>query len=201
MNEAWNDEPDGGGRGRRHRRPGGGLLDGGTSEGRGGARRSRQLEPGDLRLLILDALAAQPSHGYELIKAVGEWVGGDYSPSPGTVYPTLALLEDLGLARSEASDGGRKRFHLTPQGQAEREAQAPAIAAVRERLANARARAHARRLPEIRRAMENLKMALRLRLEGEAEATELVRRLAEIIDRAAVEVERASTAPEQKERP
>ena len=167
------------------------MLGEGATEGRSGGRRPRQFEPGDLRLLMLHALAARPSHGYELIKAIGEWVGGDYAPSPGTVYPTLALLEDLGLARSEASDGGRKRFHLTPQGEAERDSQASAITAVLERLEHARARAHARRLPEIRRAMENLKMALRLRLEHEVESTELVRRLAEIIDRAAVEVERA----------
>ncbi|WP_295378911.1 PadR family transcriptional regulator [uncultured Pseudacidovorax sp.] len=191
MTEEWMHPGRGGGRGHGHRRSGADTLAEGAMEGRGGGRRPRQLEPGDLRLLMLHALAAQPSHGYELIKAIGECVGGDYTPSPGTVYPTLALLEDLGLARSEASDGGRKRFHLTPQGEAERAAQASAIEAVLERLAQARARAHARRLPEIRRAMENLKMALRLRLEGEMESTELVRRLAEIIDRAAVEVERA----------
>ena len=66
--------------------------------GRGGRRGGRVLDHGDLRLLILRLLEEKPRHGYEIIKAIEEQVGGAYSPSPGVVYPTLTLLEELGHA-------------------------------------------------------------------------------------------------------
>jgi hypothetical protein len=51
---------------------------------------------GDLRLVILHLIAEKPRHGYEIIKAIEEQVAGAYSPSPGVIYPTLTLLEELG---------------------------------------------------------------------------------------------------------
>ena len=51
---------------------------------------------GDLRLVILHLIAEKPRHGYEIIKAIEEQVGGAYSPSPGVIYPTLTLLEEIG---------------------------------------------------------------------------------------------------------
>ena len=68
-----------------------------TRGGRGGGRR-RMFDGGELRLVILALIAQKPRHGYEVIKALGERVGGEYSPSPGVVYPTLTLLEDMGYA-------------------------------------------------------------------------------------------------------
>ena len=66
--------------------------------GRGGGRSGlgRFFAHGDLRLVILQLIAEKPRHGYEIIKAIEEQVGGAYSPSPGVVYPTLTLLEELG---------------------------------------------------------------------------------------------------------
>src|SRR5690606_20422761 len=58
----------------------------------GGRRGGRAFDYGELRLLILSMIAARPSHGYELIKAVEERFGGSYSPSPGVIYPTLSWL-------------------------------------------------------------------------------------------------------------
>ena len=63
-----------------------------------GPRRGRVFEKGDLKYLILDLLKDEPSHGYELIRALEERFRGFYSPSPGSVYPTLQLLEDLAAA-------------------------------------------------------------------------------------------------------
>jgi DNA-binding PadR family transcriptional regulator len=60
---------------------------------------------GELRLVILSLIAEKPRHGYEVIKALGERAGGDYSPSPGVVYPTLTLLEESGLASASADEG------------------------------------------------------------------------------------------------
>src|ERR1700684_3168633 len=72
-------------------------------------RPDRVFEQGDLRLVLLKLIADKPRHGYELIKAVEEAVGGAYAPSPGVVYPTLTLLEDMGYATVQAeAEGGKK---------------------------------------------------------------------------------------------
>jgi DNA-binding PadR family transcriptional regulator len=63
---------------------------------------------GELRLLVLALIAEQPAHGYELIKIIEERFGGSYTPSPGVIYPTLSWLEDMGYARVEPKEGGRK---------------------------------------------------------------------------------------------
>ena len=92
----------------------------GAGRGRGGGmggREGRMFDPGELRLVILALVAEKPRHGYEVIKALGERVGGDYSPSPGVVYPTLALLEDTGLASASVDEGGRKLYAITAEGQ------------------------------------------------------------------------------------
>ncbi len=64
---------------------------------------------------MLRLLAERPMHGYELITEFEERSGGRWRPSPGSVYPLLAQLEDEGLVRS-VDDGGRKRFELTDEG-------------------------------------------------------------------------------------
>ncbi|MEU9589132.1 PadR family transcriptional regulator [Streptomyces sp. NPDC048219] len=81
--------------------------------GRGGPRgRARR---GDVRASILALLKERPMHGYEMIQEIAERSGGAWKPSPGSVYPTLQLLEDEGLIVSE-SEGGKKLFALTEAG-------------------------------------------------------------------------------------
>lgn len=81
--------------------------------GRGGPRgRARR---GDVRASILALLKDRPMHGYEMIQEIAERSGGAWKPSPGSVYPTLQLLEDEGLIASE-SEGGKKLFALTDSG-------------------------------------------------------------------------------------
>ncbi|MFF0776813.1 MULTISPECIES: PadR family transcriptional regulator [unclassified Streptomyces] len=81
--------------------------------GRGGPRgRARR---GDVRASILALLKERPMHGYEMIQEIAERSGGAWKPSPGSVYPTLQLLEDEGLIVSE-SEGGKKLFALTDSG-------------------------------------------------------------------------------------
>ncbi|EFF89910.1 PadR family transcriptional regulator [Streptomyces sp. e14] len=83
--------------------------------GRGGPRgRARR---GDVRASILALLKDRPMHGYEMIQEIAERSGGAWKPSPGSVYPTLQLLEDEGLIASE-SEGGKKLFALTEAGRA-----------------------------------------------------------------------------------
>ncbi|MFI8348304.1 PadR family transcriptional regulator [Streptomyces sp. NPDC085596] len=81
--------------------------------GRGGPRgRARR---GDVRASILALLKDRPMHGYEMIQEIAERSGGAWKPSPGSVYPTLQLLEDESLIASE-SEGGKKLFALTDSG-------------------------------------------------------------------------------------
>ncbi|MET8249316.1 PadR family transcriptional regulator [Streptomyces sp. NPDC005202] len=83
--------------------------------GRGGPRgRARR---GDVRASILALLKDRPMHGYEMIQEIAERSGGAWKPSPGSVYPTLQLLEDEGLIVSE-TEGGKKLFSLTEAGRA-----------------------------------------------------------------------------------
>jgi DNA-binding PadR family transcriptional regulator len=86
--------------------------------GRGRGRRGR----GDVRTAILALLAERPMHGYEMIQELETRTGGVWRPSPGSVYPTLQLLEDEGLITGEEGEG-RRRFTLTEAGRAEADRQ------------------------------------------------------------------------------
>lgn len=88
-------------------------------EGRGRPHRGRGRR-GNTRAAVLGLLAERPMHGYEMISELEQRTGGVWRPSPGSIYPTLQLLEDEGLITSEES-GGRKRFTLTEAGRAEAE--------------------------------------------------------------------------------
>jgi DNA-binding PadR family transcriptional regulator len=93
--------------------PGFGPGPWGGRGGRGGPRgRARR---GDVRASILALLKDRPMHGYEMIQEIAERSGGAWKPSPGSVYPTLQLLEDEGLI-SSATEGGKKLFSLTESG-------------------------------------------------------------------------------------
>jgi DNA-binding PadR family transcriptional regulator len=159
----------------RHRRHG---------SGRGGL--GRFFEHGDLRLLVLHLIAERPRHGYEIIKAIEEQASGAYTPSPGVIYPTLSLLEETGMITVQA-DGARKTHAITEEGAAHLAANAPGLDAILARIAES---GPGRGLaPQILRAMENLKLALRLRLSRGAPDETQLRLIAAAIDAAAVAVE------------
>jgi DNA-binding PadR family transcriptional regulator len=87
-------------------------------EGRGGHRgRTRR---GEIRTALLTILAESPGHGYELIQRIEDKTEGAWKPSPGSVYPTLQLLEDEGLVTAVARDGKRV-YELTDAGRTEAE--------------------------------------------------------------------------------
>src|SRR5579863_8095649 len=90
---------------------------GGMGMGGRAFRAGRRLASGDLQLVLLALLAEQPSHGYELIKALEERSDGFYSPSPGMVYPALTWLEEMGYT-SVAAEGARKLYSITDTGRA-----------------------------------------------------------------------------------
>ena len=172
----------------RHPRDGRGVDGRERPSGRG---RERLFEQGDLRLVVLAMLDEKPRHGYEIIKAIEELAGGEYSPSPGVIYPTLTLLEELGQATVTLEQGGRKQYGITADGKAVLASQPEMLERIRGRLNSAGSVADARRAPELQRAMQNFKTALHFRLSrGELEPVAL-RKITEAIDRAAVEIERS----------
>ena len=158
--------------------------------GFGGPRgRPRMFEQGDLRFVILKLLNDKPAHGYEIIKAIEERFGGNYAPSPGIVYPTLTLLEELGQIAVAQTDGARKLFEITDEGRTVLQASQPTIDRIFLRMNEMRARFGGDASPKIRRGLENVKTALRLRLErgplSEAEAD----RIADALDAVAKTIE------------
>jgi DNA-binding PadR family transcriptional regulator len=130
-------------------------------------------------------------NGYELIKAIEEKLGGSYSPSPGVIYPTLTLLEDLRYAIASTGDGNRKRYAITRNGMAHLDANKESMKAIFKRIAAARATATTDPPPEAVRAMENLRVALSLRLTRGPLTEQQIRAVAAAIDAAAIAVERS----------
>ena len=129
------------------------------------SRSSRVFDHGDLRWVVLRLLADKPSHGYELIKAIEDRLAGAYSPSPGSVYPTLALLEDLGhIVPADGAGGARKAYAVTEEGRAALERHRPEVDAIFGKIDQVAARAGSGVSPRILRALEGVKLALRLRL-------------------------------------
>jgi len=158
---------------------------------RGGRRQGRMFDYGELRLLILAMIGEQPRHGYELIKVIEERFGGSYTPSPGVIYPTLSWLVDIGYTSVTAEDAGRKRYQITPEGEAFLVANRAAADALLSRTLSTRGGPPPGTPAPVLRSMENLKLALRMRLgQGPVDADTL-ERIAAAIDAAARAVERS----------
>jgi DNA-binding PadR family transcriptional regulator len=80
-----------------------------------GPWRENSFQKGDLKYVILDLIKEKPRHGYEIIRELEEMSYGFYTPSPGTVYPTLQMLEEMGYATAVERDG-RKVYTITEAG-------------------------------------------------------------------------------------
>jgi DNA-binding PadR family transcriptional regulator len=165
-------------------------ADGGERWGGRGRRGGRLFDQGDLRLVMLAMISEQPRHGYDIIKALEELTGGEYSPSPGVVYPTLTLLQEQGLADASDADGGKKLYTLTEAGRAALDADKATVDAIFSRVSEAAARSSAV-APRLLRAMENLRTALRLKLAQGGLTEERLTAIVRTIDEAAATVERA----------
>jgi len=103
-------------RGRGYRGPEGGFGGGHRRHRRGGP--GRRAKRGDMRAAALELLSERPMHGYEIIQELESRSGGVWKPSPGSVYPTLQLLQDEGLVTAGEIDG-RRVFTLSEAGGAE----------------------------------------------------------------------------------
>lgn len=157
-------------------------------EGRG--RRRRMFDSGELRLVLLRLIADEPRHGYDLIRRIEELTRGAYAPSPGVIYPTLTLLDDMGQIAAADSEGAKKLFAITPEGQAELDSNAALVDELLARLAEVGDEQQRTDSASVRRAMGNLRAVLMNRLRDreldEATLHEIVAR----IDEAAQKIER-----------
>ncbi len=162
--------------------------DGEHGEGRG--RRRRVFDSGELQLVLLKLIADQPRHGYELIRAIEELTGGAYVPSPGVIYPTLTLLQDMGRIEEATADGPRKPFAVTADGAAELEAKKPEVEALFARLAQLASMRERTDGGPVRRAMGNLRNVLLDRLSRDGVQSETMHEVAAILDEAARKIER-----------
>jgi DNA-binding PadR family transcriptional regulator len=145
---------------------------------------------GELRLLLLGLIGESPRHGYDLIRAIEALTGGAYAPSPGVVYPTLAMLVDEGLITEEPGEGSRRAFAATPAGREVIAAEAPAIEAITARLRVQGEASEREASPSIMRAMANLKLALRSRVFAAVFNEQVAHQIADILDEAARQIER-----------
>jgi DNA-binding PadR family transcriptional regulator len=182
----------------RHGRHGMHRRRGEHEEGRrGGGRLGRFLAHGDLRFLLLKLISEKPSHGYELIKEIEDRVAGAYTPSPGVIYPTLTLLEELGWVRVAQSEGTRKLFEVTPDGLLALDANKATVEDIFARMDKARADKeaapteddgdmaafwkHRHRHREVRNALHELRDALRHRAWDKSLSDEQVDAIVDII--------------------
>ena len=141
-----------------------------------------------MRFVILSLIAEAPRHGYEIIKLIEERLGGAYAPSPGVVYPMLTMLEEMGQATLQV-EGARKLYAITDDGRRVLVENKAFVDAITERMKAAGAGQQAGRAPQILRAIENLRMVLRLKAGSLTE--EQVHKVTDILDAAAKEIERA----------
>jgi len=171
-------------------RGGYGRDDGDGMGGRFGHGRRRLFDADSLRLILLKLMSDAPRHGYDLIREIESLSGGGYAPSPGVVYPSLTLLTDMGLAVEQAGEGSRKLYATTEQGAAHLAANQEPLDAAMARLAALAQQAERVDAAPIRRAMMNLRIALRNRLGAEGVDEETMLGVAALIDEAAGKIER-----------
>ena len=165
-------------------------------DGEGGYRRRRYpgrkriFESGELRLVLLRLIADEPRHGYDLIRAVEELTGGEYAPSPGVVYPTLTMLEEMDFIEQAGGQGARKPYQITDAGRAYLEENEEEAAELIERLKGMSPSYSSAGASPIWRAMRNLGVAISHRVK-QGEITEDTKfELAALIDELAQKIER-----------
>ena len=162
----------------------------GGREGMGRGGRRRMFDGGELRLVLLRLIADEARHGYDLIREIEARTGGAYAPSPGVVYPTLTLLAEMGLTEERTSEGAKKLFGATAAGEAQLAENAELVASLMARLEQLGAMRERTDGGPVRRAMGNLKTALRDRATRDDVAPDTLHAIAAILDEAAQKIER-----------
>jgi DNA-binding PadR family transcriptional regulator len=158
----------------------------------GGPRRhgrsGRWFESGEMRLVILRLIREKPRHGYEIIKALEERLHGCYTPSAGSVYPTLQLLEDQGYVRI-VDEGGKKIYHITPEGEAFLDENKDLLSEIGERIRDAMHGVAGGAVGEVNTAFATLTKRVFKDAWRSGPDSERTAKIAEILRRATAEIE------------
>ncbi len=162
------------------------------TRGRRGRRRGQWFESGDMKYVILSLLKDKPMHGYEVMKALEEHTSGCYTPSPGTVYPTLQWLEDEGLVRASEVEG-KKVYEITDSGRAFLDEHKTTVEDIFDRVAEMIDRFVGDPMPEVNRAVGHAVRAA-YRAAWRVSDEETVSRIAEILEQAAKEIDELTRA-------
>jgi DNA-binding PadR family transcriptional regulator len=145
-------------------------------------------DQGHLKYLILQLLDEKPRHGYEIIKEIEDRFGGAYSPSPGTVYPTLTLLEDLGYARAKPEEGGKKIYEITDEGRAHLAENKPLIDDIFSKIEDFAQSIFGEPMMDVNRGLKNVASAI-YGSKRAGRSVDQLRKIKEILDKAASEIE------------
>jgi len=148
---------------------------------------------GDMKYVILKLLRDKPRHGYEVMKDLEERMHGCYSPSPGTVYPTLQWLEDEGLVVARDVEG-KKVYEITDTGRAFLEKHKDIVEDIFDRVSETVERTVGGSMVEVNRALGQLVKAV-YRTGWKAEGDTARKRIAEILAKASAEIEALATSP------
>jgi DNA-binding PadR family transcriptional regulator len=161
----------------------------GMSGGGEGGRRRGLYDSEELRLVLLSLIAEQPRHGYDLIREIEERTGGQYAPSPGIIYPTLTMLQDMGLIAESDAAGTRKVYAATSEGTAHLAEKKDEVAALLARITELASAQKGDRAP-VRRAMRNLHAALAEKV-ARSDNDELMHKIAALLDEVTQKIERS----------
>ena len=154
-------------------------------------RRERMFETGDIRLLMLHFLQQRSAHGYELIKAIEDLSKGEYTPSASIIYPNLTFLEEQGFITANQEEGGKKQYSITQEGMQSLAGQSDLLGSVTEKLHSLAILSNNRSILEMQRAINNMRMALNLRLAIGPIGEDTLYTITDALDRATKEIERS----------
>ena len=156
-------------------------------------------ERGDLKFVILRLVSEQPMHGYEVMKALEKESGGYYRPSPGSVYPTLQMLEDEGYVTAEEGDG-KKVYSITEEGRTYLDENEDVIDEVFERVEHFTDRFFGRDMKELSRSFSRLaQIAFDQAFQWGAAPEDLVR-MNEILEQAVHDMKEARQQARERRR-
>jgi len=149
---------------------------------------------GDLKVVILELLKDQPRHGYDIIRALEERMHGRYRPSPGSVYPTLQMLEDLGYVSSSQQEG-KNVYTITDEGRRYLSEQQPTIDDIRSRISSGWDAAQQPEVSDLMHEVQQLARALFRQGTRSLHDPERLKKLREIVARTRAEVEAFDSQP------
>ncbi|MCU6666964.1 MAG: PadR family transcriptional regulator [Silvania sp.] len=154
----------------------------------GGGRRQRFFGHGELRLVILDLLTRNASHGYELIKDIESMTQGNYTPSPGVIYPTLDFLQEQAFITITEEENGRKQIAITVAGQRWLDENLDQLENIQARIKARCVGFQLRKNPQMKRALDNFKAVLDLKVNQEGLSDAQLKQIIAVIDRASLEI-------------